>query len=55
MSLAVGLWTAANTSQASGFAGFAVACAVLDFGEGACTPWSVPHAGFDLRTVNIAE
>lgn len=50
MLLAVGLWTAASTSHAyvAGFLGFAVARAVLGFGEGAAFPGALRTAAESL-------
>ena len=57
MLLAVGLWTAASTSHAwvTGFIGFAVARAVLGFGEGAAFPGAMRTAAESLPPSQVSR
>lgn len=57
MLLAVGLWTAASTSHAwvTGFLGFAVARAVLGFGEGAAFPGAMRTAAESLPPNQVSR
>jgi MFS transporter, ACS family, aldohexuronate transporter len=57
MLLAVGLWTIASASHAwvGGFIGFAVARAVLGFGEGAAFPGAMKTAAESLPTSQVSR
>ena len=57
MLMAVGLWTAASTSHAwvTGFVGFAVARAVLGFGEGAAFPGAMRTAAESLPPSQVSR
>src|SRR5262245_1712776 len=57
MLMAVGLWTAASTSHAwvASFIGFAVARAVLGFGEGAAFPGALRTAAESLPTSQVSR
>jgi len=57
MLMAVGLWTAASTSHAwvASFIGFALARAVLGFGEGAAFPGALRTAAESLPTSQVSR